>query len=201
MLKLFRRLRSLINDGRKEVKPMLGKKLGGPTVVREQVEKQILADYPSLYRLAFTYVKNQDDAMDVVQESVCKAISNADCVRSTDAIKAWLCQIVVNTALNMLHSQKREVSIDALPDDGKEDAYQDADLLRSLDILSEEERTVVVLRFFEELKLQEIAEQTDRNVNTVKTLLYRSLKKLRAHLTKGDHEYGTEMDRRAQAGI
>ena len=61
-----------------------------PAALQEQVEQQILADYPSLYRLAFTYVKNPDDAMDVVQESVYKAILGAPKLRSEGAIKSWL---------------------------------------------------------------------------------------------------------------
>ena len=40
-----------------------------PSSMQQQVESQLLASYESLYRLAYTYVKNPDDAMDVVQES------------------------------------------------------------------------------------------------------------------------------------
>ena len=47
--------------------------------------------------------------------------------------------------------------------------------MQALDLLDERERTVIVLRF-SELKLQEIAQVTGENVNTVKTILYRSLK-------------------------
>ena len=46
-----------------------------PSSMQQQVESQLLASYESLYRLAYTYVKNPDDAMDVVQESAFKAIS------------------------------------------------------------------------------------------------------------------------------
>jgi len=171
------------------------------TSLQDQVEAQILQDYPSLYRLAFTYVKNQNDALDVVQESVCKAIASADHVRGTESIKSWLCQIVVHTALDMLHSRSREVLTDIFPEDGQEDQYQDMDLLKSLDCLDERERTVIVLRFFQDLKLQEIASATHQNVNTIKTLLYRSLKKLKAHLTKGEEPYEQRTHRRAQTGI
>ena len=45
---------------------------------------------------------------------------------------------------------------------------------------------MVVLRFFEEQKLTEIAETLCENVNTVKTILYRSLKKLKMELTEGE---------------
>lgn len=45
--------------------------------ISKAVEQEILASYDKLYRLAFSYVKNEQDAMDVVQESVYKAMKNA----------------------------------------------------------------------------------------------------------------------------
>ena len=150
--------------------------------LQQEVEAQILASYEQLYRLAFTYVKNPDDAMDIVQESVYKAIANAAEVRRVDTIKGWLCRITVNTALDFLRRRAREVPAEQLPEEGREDTY----VLRSLDILDKRERLVIVLRFFEDMKLQDIAGITGENLNTVKALLYRSLKKLKIHLTEGE---------------
>ena len=157
-----------------------------PAVLQQEVEEEILRSYQMLYRLAYTYVKNPDDAMDVVQESVYKAIQNASGVRSRGAIKGWLCRIVTNTSLDFLRSRAREVPVDQVPETGREDTYQDLDTLRALDRLEERERTVVVLRFFEDMKLQDIALTTGENLNTVKTILYRSLKKLRIQLMEGE---------------
>ena len=157
-----------------------------PAVLQQEVEEEILRSYQMLYRLAYTYVKNPDDAMDVVQESVYKAIQNASGVRSRGAIKGWLCRIVANTALDFLRSRAREVPVDQVPETGREDTYQDLDTLRALERLEVRERTVVVLRFFEDMKLQDIALTTGENLNTVKTILYRSLKKLRIQLMEGE---------------
>ena len=157
-----------------------------PAVLQQEVEEEILQSYQSLYRLAYTYVKNPDDAMDVVQESVYKAIQNASGVRSRGAVKGWLCRIVINTSLDLLRSRTREVLVDQVPETGREDTYEDLDTLRALDQLGERERTVVVLRFFEDMKLQDIALATGENLNTVKTILYRSLKKLRGQLSEGE---------------
>ena len=48
------------------------------SVKLQQVERALLDLYPSLYRLAYSYVKNPDDAMDIVQESAYKAILRAE---------------------------------------------------------------------------------------------------------------------------
>ena len=150
---------------------------------------QILEQYPALYRLAFTYVKNPDDAMDVVQESVYKAMRGCAQVQNREAVRSWLCRIVVNTALeSAARGAAGRCSPTSCRKAGREDVYADPDLLRALDVLEERERTVVVLRFFQELKLHEIAQVTGENLNTVKTILYRSLKKLKAYLTEGEDE-------------
>lgn len=154
--------------------------------LQQQVEAEILASYSSLFRLAYTYMRNADDAMDVVQESVCKAISRYDGIRNEQAIRNWLCRIVVNTAMDQLRRRKREITVEQMPESGYEDTYSNLDLQRLLNELNDRERTIVVLRFFEDMRLQDIAEITGENPNTVKTTLYRCLKKMRIQLEKGD---------------
>ena len=168
---------------------------------QQQVESQLLASYESLYRLAYTYVKNPDDAMDVVQESAFKAISRSADVRSPAAIRGWLCRIVVNTAMDVLRARSRQADAEHIPETGQEDVYQDTDLMQALDLLDERERTVIVLRFFQELKLQEIAQVTGENVNTVKTILYRSLKKLKLELSEGGPIRESRPSRSSETGI
>ena len=63
-----------------------------------------------------------------------------------------------------------------------EDTYTDLDLRRALEQLEPLDKTVVVLRFFEGLQLNQIAQMLDENLNTVKSRLYRSLKKLKLSL-------------------
>lgn len=172
-----------------------------PAALRDTVETGLLTYYPDLYRLAYTYLKNQDDALDAVQESACKAIVSASRLREETSIRAWLCQIVARTCLDMLHVRRRERAVDAVPEEGREDRYSDPGLLACLDILSQRERTVVALRCFQELSLREIGTATGLNENTVKTTLYRGLKKLRDHLTKGEDGHGGKTDRAAEGGV
>lgn len=172
-----------------------------PGKLQKEVETQILNSYESLYRLAYTYVKNPDDAMDVVQESVYKAISCSAEIRNKATIKSWLCRIVINTALDLLRRHKRETLTEELPELPWEDSYHDEELLRALDVLDQRERTVVVLRFFQEKKLQEIAEIMDENLSTVKTILYRSLKKLRIELSEGESYCERESSGRVEARV
>ncbi len=157
--------------------------------LQEKVEEQILDSYEALYRLAYTYVHNEDDAMDIVQESVYKAMKNATEVKQEAYIRTWLWRITVNTAIDFIRGNQREVAVEAVYEDGREDQYQDMDTIEALEVLDDRERAVVVLRFFEDRKIQDVAEILNENVNTVKSILYRSLKKLKIQLAKGDMIY------------
>lgn len=86
----------------------------------------------------------------------------------------------------LLRRNQKEVSFDETPERGKEDVYLDFDTIDALDILNEKERAVIVLRYFEDRKLQEIADVLEENLNTTKSILYRSLGKLRIKLTEGE---------------
>lgn len=153
--------------------------------LQKKVENQVMDSYEAMYRLAYTYVQNEHDALDIVQESVYKAIRNSPSVTQESYIKTWLWRIVINTAIDFIRKNRNEVSIDTLSDRGKEDRYRDFDTIEALKILDEREKAVIILRFFEDQKIKDIAHILRENENTVKTILYRSLKKLKLELTEG----------------
>ncbi|MGN8800882.1 sigma-70 family RNA polymerase sigma factor [Candidatus Merdisoma sp. HCP28S3_D10] len=157
--------------------------------LQQKVEDQILDNYEAMYRLAYSYVRNEEDALDIVQESVYKAIKNAGKVQQEAYIRTWLWRIVMNTAVDLIRSRKNETGLEEAGETGKEDTYQDFDTLEALNILEPREKAVIVLRFFEDQKLEDIARMLQENTNTVKTILYRSLKKLRVELTEGELLY------------
>ncbi|MDO3661465.1 RNA polymerase sigma factor SigV [Bacillus sp. C28GYM-DRY-1] len=142
------------------------------------------------YRLAFSYVKNQDDALDIIQESIKKALNSVETVRNPEMIKSWFYKILVRTAIDFLRKQKKVKVMDdetiEFLSKGKEDHYKDTDLHEALDELPYRYKTIIILRFFEDLKLEDIAKITGENTNTVKTRLYRALKLMRIQLTKED---------------
>ena len=157
--------------------------------LQQKVEDLILDNYEAMYRLAYSYVRNEEDALDIVQESVYKAIKNAGKVQQEAYIRTWIWRIVMNTAVDLIRSRKNETGLEEAGETGKEDTYQDFDTLEALKILEPREKAVIVLRFFEDQKLEDIARTLQENTNTVKTILYRSLKKLRVELTEGELLY------------
>lgn len=160
--------------------------------IQQQVENKILESYESMYRIAFTYVKNADDALDVVQDSAYKAIKNAASVKKEQYIETWIYKIVINCAIDFLKKNKKEILTD-IPEQlwhpSTTDSYQDFDTIEALDMLNEKERAIIILRFFEEKKLEEIAQILNMNLSTTKSILYRSLKKLKIELKREELNY------------
>ncbi|MNZ49315.1 RNA polymerase sigma factor SigV [compost metagenome] len=140
----------------------------------------------NIYRLAYSYVKNKEDALDVVQDSIYKALSSIGLLKNPESVKSWLFRIVVTTSLDFLRKHKRVQPVDDEALDffipGAVDVYADIDLERSLDDLPLKYRNVIVLRYIEDLKIEEVAEVLNENVNTVKTRLYQALQLLRVNM-------------------
>lgn len=159
------------------------------TPIIHQVEELILSSYESMYRLAFSYVKNEEDAMDIVQESAYKAIKHASALRNPKHLKTWLWRIVINTSIDFIRSRQKDFSSSLSPEPSVEDQYPDFDTINALNILNEQERAVIILRFFEDKKLCDVAKIMGLSPNTVKSTLYRSLKKLKIKLSEGELLY------------
>lgn len=154
---------------------------------KEQIAEYVIKYKENHYRLAYSYVKNAEDALDIVQESIYKSISSMDSLKNPDHIKTWFYRIVVNTSLDFLRKQRKvsvvEDEILENLDTGVIDEYENFDLQSALYNLPERHRTVIILKYFEDLKIEEIAEVLNENINTVKTRLYKSLKMLRVKMS------------------
>ena len=154
----------------------------------EELSTYLKAEGDRIYRLAYSYMENEQDALDVVQTAVVKALS-ASPMRQPRYLKTWVYRIVVHTALDSLRARKRRVlSDDWALGDGADDPPLDAalDLRQALGRLPPDLRAIVILRYFHDLELREVAEVLGVNLNTVKTRLYRALRLLNVEM-EDDH--------------
>lgn len=70
--------------------------------VYEMLVTYIVENQDKFYRLAFSYAHNQEDALDIVQNAVCKALENYQNLNNQRAIRTWMYRIVVNESLQLL---------------------------------------------------------------------------------------------------
>ena len=132
--------------------------------------------YEKYYRLAYSYVHNEADALDIVQEAAYKAILKSDSLKESQYVETWVYRIVINEACSFLRSRKESVDVEEIQA-ASEDIYENIDLKRAIENLDPKDRAIVVLRFFEDRQLEEIAKILDENLSTVKSRLYRVMKK------------------------
>ena len=150
----------------------------------QKIEQILLEQYDSYYRLAYSYVHNEADAGDIVQNGAYRAIRASHTLKQEEYAATWVYRIMLNEIFRFCKGKKGNiVSLDEIPiEQGKEDVYQDMDLQHALDSLQPKDKAVVELRFYEDKKLEEIAQILGENVSTIKSRLYRSMKKLKLQL-------------------
>lgn len=143
--------------------------------------------------MAYTYVKNNNDALDIVQEVAYRSFKKINTLKEKKYFKTWLFRITINCSLDWLRSKNKVV----IEDEGLEN-YQissdkniiDIPLKISLkDILNElevTEKTVILLKYYQEYTFQEISSFMSLPLSTVKTIAYRALSKLKNNINKED---------------
>lgn len=147
------------------------------------VERILLSEYNRYFRLAMSFVHNEADAGDIVKNGAYKAIRGSGGLKQEAYASTWIYRIMLNEIFRFVRRDRTNcVSIEDVAEAGYEDRYENVDLRRALDSLAPKDKAVIELRYFEELKLEEIAEILQENVNTVKSRLYRGVKKLRLEM-------------------
>jgi len=147
-----------------------------------------------VYRLAGLLLGDASDAEDATQEALLRAWSRLASLSDPSAFRPWFDRILVNVCRDRLRrrSRVRFVAIDAGAAATTADPFRDLlardEALRAMDRLDADERTVVVLHYWADLPLAEVAERTGWPVGTVKSRLHRALTKVGAAL--GEAEAG-----------
>jgi RNA polymerase sigma-70 factor (ECF subfamily) len=133
-----------------------------------------------LYKTAFTYVKNEEDALEILQECTYRAMISIEKLKKYEYFKTWITRIVINCSLdfikkgNTVCSLNDEVNIEAkdITIDEKLDLYNAIDLLR------DNYKTVIILKYFNDMTIENIARVMEAPENTVKTYLRRAKESL-----------------------
>lgn len=151
------------------------------------------------YYVALEFVKKDEDAQDILQESYVKALSKIGELDKPESFQSWLNQIVANKSKDFLKKKKpmlfeaeeNEV-FEVLPDEDlnfrPESSLDQNELQRTvmevLDELNEEKRACVLMMYFEELSVSEIAQTLEIPEGTVKTRLFAARKDLKEKFAK-----------------
>jgi RNA polymerase sigma-70 factor, ECF subfamily len=133
---------------------------------------------------------NREDAEDVISESVAKALQALHTLKDPKYLGTWFYRIVINTAITMQNKKAKVIAFDPHSVEWQiltqslivEDSHEGIHFVDLIASLNSDQRILLILRYFEELPIAEIAEILGENVNTLKTRLYRTLRILRAEM-------------------
>lgn len=163
------------------------KQLSQPALQRKAFELVVRHYGPPLYRQIRRMVYSHEDADDILQNTFIKAWANLDSFRGEARLGTWLYRIAVNEALNFLQRQKNTTTINDAPaavvSRLQADAYFDGDemelqLQAAIAGLPEKQRAVFLLKYYEDMKYEEMSRVMDTSVGALKASYHHAVKKI-----------------------
>ncbi len=154
---------------------------GNPRAFGELVREQ--QEY--LYRMAYMYTRDEQDALDAVQESILSAYKSIGRLREPGYFKTWLTRIVINAATDICRKRRPAENLEnvgELPAAEGLSTEDRMDLYAALDRLPENYRDVVKLKYFDGFTIREIAQQLDMPEGTVSSWLSRAIKQMKKEM-------------------
>ncbi|MCD4534905.1 SigE family RNA polymerase sigma factor [Nocardioides sp. cx-169] len=158
---------------------------------RAGFEEFVLARRPALLRTAYLMTGSHEDAEDLVQVALVKAVPHWRRIR--DRPDPYVRRVLARESVSRWRRRRwREVATDSPPETGRADgdAEQREDLRRALLELAPRQRAVVVLRYYEDLTEAQTAEALGVTVGTVKSQARDALARLRAVVPLDETEVG-----------
>ena len=157
---------------------------------RQSFEKLMDIYFDRLCREAYIRCKYEEDVKEIVQETIYKAYRNIRSLKEPQYFKTWLSRILINVANDDLRNKGM---VDLELDETsyvKEVVIEDKieikiDLYNAIDELEDKYKDAVILRYIDDLKIEDISKILDRPVNTIKTHLRKALKDMKKMLKEG----------------
>ncbi len=172
-------------------------RLNNPDTRRQTFEEIVNAFSEQLYWQIRRMILSHDDANDILQNTFIKAWTNLDCFRGEAKLSTWLYRIALNECLNYLNRQRAQehLSIDEADAnminqlesdpyfDGNETQIQFQKAIRSL---PEKQRIIFNLKYFKEMKYEDISEILGTTVGSLKASYHHAVKKIEEYFNKND---------------
>lgn len=135
-----------------------------------------------MYHLAFSILKNEDDAGDAVSEAIYRAYVNLDKLKDIDLFKPWILKIVHNTAVEMIRKNSKLIYTDEIPD--TDDISYETNITQKITVreavsgLKQPYQAIVILFYYENFQINEISSIMGSSTAAVKKQLERARKML-----------------------
>jgi len=146
-----------------------------------------------LYKIAFAYFKNEQNSLDAVSETIYKAYKNINKLKNREFFNTWIIKILINSCKTVLKNNKviyieeynttKSNNLDILETDFKLSIK--IDLYNAIDKLNDKFKSVIILKYLEDMTISQISEVLNMPEGTVKVYLRRALEVLKIELDEG----------------
>lgn len=166
---------------------------------KEYADRVILDNYEDIYAYCFRHLAHRETAEDLTQETFLKFLAGAQGYREYGKLKNYL-YVIAGNLIRDYYRKKKEISVEAymdtmgaaLPDAEVERAGERIEIRRALAGLELLDREIIILRYYQELKIKDISAVTGLPASTARYRLKKAEKQLRDRLEKGGGEEWTE---------
>lgn len=142
-----------------------------------------------LYKMAFLYVKDEQDAIEVIHETVYRAFLNIEKLKKAKFFNTWITRILINVSIDFLKKKEKNEILDESTPIKKErceiSTEEKLDLYNAIDLLNDNYKTVIIMMYFNDMKIKDISKVMETPENTVKTYLRRAKQALGEILKEG----------------
>lgn len=163
---------------------------------REAFGELIIMHQEYLYKLAYMYTKNEQDALDAVQECAMRAMISMNKLREPEYFRTWITRILINSIYKAQKKYKNSSPFEDYNETAQEQTLsieEKTDLYDAIDLLPPTYKTVVILQYFQGMKIKDIAEVMNIPQGSVKAYLHRAKELLRRQLDDEEDVMGSSM--------
>ena len=152
---------------------------------KEAFYKIITLHSESLYNIAYCYLKDQHASLEAIQEVTCRAYLRLNKLKKPEYFKTWLTKILIYYCIDELKRRKKVIPL--FKEEIIDNSSSSVDSMvieEALERLEPKYKHVIVLKYFQDMTIPDIASVLECPEGTVKSWLYRALKLLRVSLQK-----------------
>ncbi len=152
---------------------------------KELFFQRLSGEQRKLYAIAYSYLRSENDALEAVQEASCRSWMKRKKLKDTQAFAPWLIRITINCCMDELRRKQKVFPVARMNEDAAAQEMKNNDRLdleRAMQRMKPKYRHVVMLKYYQDITVPEIAKVLQKPEGTIKTWLREGLKQLRNDL-------------------
>lgn len=145
----------------------------------------VSAEKERLYKIAYSYLRNEEEALDALQETTCRAYGKLRTLKEPRYFATWLIRILIHYCIDEQKRKRKTFSNIRQPEQFQQHQSSVDDrmeLEKAIEKLEPRYRHVIILKYYQDMTLTEIARLLEKPEGTVKTWLHKALEQLRAQI-------------------